>query len=219
MTDDVAMARLTAAAYDPDYTDWHFQGVTDGVWWAISYEEPITRLIFRGSADPLDWERDFNVSAWLSHEHPRLGLVHAGFLTGMDLVYAQVRPLVKHHFLYIGGHSLGAARTTIIAGMFVDGGFPGTIRRICFGEPKTSVRSGYRGLIELVQDHHVSSVSFRNTDGRGFHDEVTDLPPMLYSHPTPLRDIVIPNAPKHRLRSPFQLHHMSLYLQAVEALP
>lgn len=225
-TTDLTMARLCAASYLPlgaeEAKDLGQTFVTSGVWWAVSVDGPVTRIIFRGSADAEDWARDFRPLPMPSFRHLQLGLVHVGFLAGMEAAYAAIKPRIRTDVVWVGGHSLGAARAAILTAFFVADKSPLSFRRVVFGEPKSAAAHPLEpGMNALLLDHHVSNVSYRNTDGRGEWDHVTDLPiGPLFSTATERTDIVTPAvvAPAPELlKGMFGLHHMPLYLAAMEA--
>ena len=65
-------------------------------------------LVFRGSVTAEDWMRDAEAVPFPDTE---IGLVHAGFLTGMDDALVQVRPVLRGNIV-VTGHSLGGARAS-----------------------------------------------------------------------------------------------------------
>ena len=217
---DLDAAHRCAASYDIS-SIWDNQLTTRGVWWSLTYTDFATCVTFRGSDNPMDWGRDFRVAPWFSRRHIKLGFVHGGFLEGMDDVYTQILPLIKHDLVNVEGHSLGAARATVFCAMLVEGGFAGSIRRVVFGEPREAAfHIDVPGLIRLVQDQHVSSMSYRNIDGKGHHDEVTDAPSWPpFQRPGSLTDCMVPaDAPEWTLGHSFILHHMPLYVRSIEAI-
>lgn len=115
-------------------------------------------LVLRGSQTAEDWIRDF---AALPKWHPQLGYCHAGFLSGMDDVFAEVSPAVGHK-VSIAGHSLGGARARILAGLFAVNGVAAESVTV-FGSPKpafvnlariltksTTVHTSYRNRNDIV---------------------------------------------------------------------
>lgn len=79
-----------------------------------------TVVIFPGSEQFIrDWvEHDFLA---IPYEHPQLGTLHMGFWDGMTEVYAAVTPLLVGE-VYVGGHSLGAARAALFVALCKLGG-------------------------------------------------------------------------------------------------
>lgn len=79
-----------------------------------------TVVIFPGSEQFIrDWvEHDFLV---LPYEHPQLGTLHLGFWDGMEAVFKEIAPLLVGD-IYVGGHSLGAARAALFIALCKLGG-------------------------------------------------------------------------------------------------
>ncbi len=219
---DVEIAALCNAIYGEDRISgsdkdviWdHFDSGTDGdgVCWGIKRSEDSIAIVFRGSLTLLDWLRDLNAVANPFH-HDDIGPVHPGFLSGMRTVERELMTLVsKDDKLILAGHSLGAARATVLAALLVTDGWK-PAARVVFGEPKP----GFLQLISILAD--VPGRSYRNGDAN-FHDVVTDLPfsvpPEEYVHPTNI--VRVTGAPDGGLFSRlglFSWHHMPLYLKAL----
>ena len=158
-------------------------------------------VALRGSVTPEDWMRD---AAAVPFPHSGLGDVHAGFLIGMDDMLKEISTAKP---LLICGHSLGAARASILTGLALLNGLP-VVRRVCFGEPN----AGMEELSEVV--NKAPGVSYRNTEGWQV-DLVTVIPfvPHTFCHPTsPIRLHAKADPDEH---SPFRLHHMPLYRAAL----
>lgn len=227
MIPDLTLAKLCQALYDSSgqhvylgqSEDWaHYDDGTndDGVVWAVKEIDEYSVLVFRGSVTLLDWRRDFQAFVDPFH-HDDLGPVHPGFLSGMRTVQREIAVLVPvGRKIILTGHSLGAARASILTGLLrlSPERRPDVVARVVFGEP----RPGFQQLAELVSQ--VGGSSYRNAaDGR--HDLVTDvpfaIPPEDYVHPTSLIDVSA--APDGGLVSrwgPFALHHVGLYVKALE---
>lgn len=93
----------------------------DGVYWGIKYLAGADVLIFRGSSDLEDWMRDLNCVA-RPFGDSKLGPVHPGFRLGMGDVVEEAKVVLRPGMpLIIGGHSLGAGRAAIAAGLFCAG--------------------------------------------------------------------------------------------------
>jgi hypothetical protein len=200
---DAQLAQLCADAYNP-------QAVWDTVWTAddihVTHKiiEGTDIIVFRGSVDFVDWLADFDA---LPHKHPRLGWCHAGFLRYMDLVFENIMAVVGKEII-VTGHSLGAARASILAGLLIDHG-SALKARVVFGEP----RPAFRQLATIIQQSGCESRSYRNGA-----DPVTQVPisfdPLLpYRHPSPLIDINV--SPDPGDLSPLQYHHINLYVKGV----
>lgn len=93
----------------------HFDaGLDDGVCWALKKLSGFDLVVFRGSITLQDWIADFRALAVAS----RIGHVHVGFLSGMEHVWSELRPLV-HQPVIVAGHLLGAARAAVMTGLMV----------------------------------------------------------------------------------------------------
>lgn len=218
---DALIASLCQAVYRPgaliDPTWDHFDlGADDGVCWALKKLDGFDVVVFRGSITVQDWMRDLFVLP-LPGIIPlltKIGHVHAGFWMGMENVWSEVRPLLTQPVI-VTGHSLGAARASILTGLMVnDGTIP--IARVVFGEPKP----GLIDLGELIKG--VPARSYRNGD-RLHHDVVTDvpmtLPPHQFVHPTPIVPVCAePTGDLFSRLGAFAYHHIELYVAAVTAL-
>lgn len=102
-----------------DATHWDAIGQpqqSHGICWALRHMDGWDALLFRGSATAQDWARDFMAGSHATSAHPKLGPCHEGFLLGMDETMAVAMPLLTQP-LRIGGHSLGAGRGSIAAGI------------------------------------------------------------------------------------------------------
>lgn len=67
-------------------------------------------VVFRGSANALNWLRDFNVGPRLTmHDH----LAHGGFLSAFEELWPQLKDIGPN--VYVTGHSLGAAIAVLFA--------------------------------------------------------------------------------------------------------
>lgn len=214
MPSDALIASYCNAIYSPTAIigDWdRFDpSLDDGVCYAVKKLPGFDLVVFRGSITAQDWIADFR-----SLPIPtRIGHVHAGFYSGMEHVWAELRPLLMQPVI-VAGHSLGAARAAVLCALMVKDGVP-PVARIVFGEPKP----GLMDLAQLVAN--VPARSYRNGDDR-HHDLVTDvpltLPPFQFVHPTPI--VVVTKEPGESLFERlgiFAWHHMPLYLAGVSAL-
>lgn len=208
MISDAALADICLGSYAKGY-QWDWKALSKlGVWVAIKRVGDLDVVCFRGSVTIDDWIRDL-VAVPETVNHPELGPLHAGFAKGMqdvtDLVRWGLRPEVTYA---VTGHSLGAARAWIFAGMMLKVRMPS---RVCvFGSP----RPGFARLAAaLAAPGIISMVSYRNATPIG-HDRVTDLPPAFppelpWCQPVALTDIAEPPDPADL--SPFRFHHMALY--------
>lgn len=220
MISDAEIASLCAGIYDPKAGLFlaHYDDGTDadGVCWGVHEADDASVVVFRGSVSVLDWMRDFNAWADPFH-HDDLGPVHPGFLSGVRTVERELLTLVpKDQPIVVAGHSLGAARASVLSGLLTIDKRP-PVARVVFGEP----RPGFQQLADILKS--VPGRSYRNGDGRD-HDLITDVPfaiPPLeaYVHPTPLTDVSAPPAGVFASYGMFAYHHIELYVQAMKGLP
>lgn len=213
---DAALAQLTYDAYEYDGKPfpWTWQTTAAGVQAGIVRTFAGDVIIFPGSRTLQDWQRDFFALPAASASSP-MGSVHAGFYAGlpqfMQALQASGYKLTDEFF--VTGHSLGAARAPLFAGLLKMQGRTPT-RVTCFAPP----RPGMSTLAEFLAPLDVRL--YRNADDHG-HDYVTDVPVTLppwfaFQHVRPLIDITAP--PKsHDGWGLFSYHHMELYLQGVQA--
>jgi lipase (class 3) len=172
-------------------------------------------LIYVGTEDLADLERDLMAWGTRSAAHPQLGFVEAGFLAGLEESLAAMMPELPEG-CRIAGHSLGAARAQIAAGLLMLGGrAPRAL--VLWGSP----RPGGADLARLIRD--IPATSYRNRvagpgPGSDQLDPVTTLPPDLgplilpYLHPYPFTDIAAPPDPGDS--GPLRMHAMALYAMA-----
>jgi hypothetical protein len=185
-------------------------GADDNVFWALKKVDGFDIVVFRGSITAIDWFNDFRALPILT----RVGHVHAGFFSGIERVWSEVRPLLTQPVI-VTGHSLGAARAGVLTALMVaDGAAP--VARVVFGEPKP----GLIDFAKIVAD--VPARSYRNGNSKD-HDLVTDipatLPPIQFVHPTPI--VVVDAEPTGGLFETlgiFAYHHCPLYVAGVTAL-
>lgn len=160
-------------------------------------------IVLRGSLTIEDWVRDgLAVPAW----HDQLGFVHAGFLKGMDDVFAEVRKVVGQK-LVICGHSLGGSRARILAGLFIVNGLnTGTLHT--FGSPKP----GFINLARIIQKSGWDHSSDRNRN-----DVVPTFAMLPYwEHTEPWT--AVNAAPAQDDLEPLRDHSISLYVKALQAI-
>jgi Lipase (class 3) len=208
---DEYLAFLCLASYDPNSV-WTNAWIDDKDGIYVTHllvqdenGEDVDIIVFRGSQTFLDWLRDLDA---IPHKHPLLGWCHSGFLRYMDLVFEQTMAVVGKRII-ITGHSLGAARASILTGLYAVNGSP-IEARVVFGEP----HSGFKQLATILQQSGAELRSYRNND-----DPVTEVPlfvmPLLqYVHASPLIKLSEPRAP-----GDLELlhdHHMPLYYSGIK---
>ena len=158
-------AELAAEIYDTQASAWENLWDVDGVVVGRRMIGGEQVLAFRGSATAEDWVRDFIALPTVDLE---VGMVHVGFVIGMDEVLAQIIPtLPAGAVINITGHSLGGARARIAGAKLLSRGF--NVRHVCvFGSPKP----GMGRLAAVFSNHPVVHQSFRHGN-----DPVPDMPP------------------------------------------
>ncbi len=217
MITDLRAAELCAASYvsravTPSPFVTFDEGNDDGVCWGIAQEGDCDVIVLRGSYTNEDWLRDVMAKPYMSR---RMGPVHSGFYLGMDNAWTDMKEVLRHDAQYVvTGHSLGAARASLLTGIMLADGWP-VEARIVFGEPKP----GFAALAEFIKS--VPSRSYRNGVSDA-HDVVTDLPftiPALgldYVHPVPFTLVSAP-PPVDDVTGLFAYHHIHLYVEAMKA--
>ena len=168
---DRDLAQLALAIYGGSDPHWDYFCSEDEIVWGVKKIDGMTAVVFRGSETPIDFLRDLRVLPW-PIEHSRLGFIHPGFLDGMEAVWTAVRAHTEPPWV-LAGHSLGAGRTGILAGLMALDGTP-PLTRISWGEPFC----GGAQLAALTAG--ISMRSYRNGD-RWAHDPITDVPIPLRS--------------------------------------
>lgn len=221
---DRLLADLCVALYafgavpPPDTLPWEHVdlGKDDGVAWGYRRLDTADTVILRGSVTVADWIHD-GMAIAEPIDHYALGPLHRGFAHGMAQMWEECRRMLRQDYpILIGGHSLGAARASILTGMMiVDGLSPDASVR--FGEPCP----GFSELGTYLERAGIYQRSYRNAGAWG-HDYVTDVPIKLpdfpYVHPVPLVDV--DQRPTGDLLARFGLfagHHCPLYAAAMAA--
>ncbi len=206
MLTDLGIADLLLAQYQNGAAQ-HVSGVD----FTVQDMGDCTVVAFEGSHTPLDWHRDFEA---VMVNDVDLGAVENGFLQGMRDVQDEI-DLPPDSPLIIIGHSLGAARAAIFAGLTFDQGMmvPGD-RIVLFGCP----RPGGENLKSILA--RIPITSYRN--GK---DPVCDVPfdiPLIepYCH---VRDFTMLNATPAdddiwNIVPDMGWHHIQNYRKGLEAL-
>lgn len=218
MLSDLDIVNLCADIYnDPQPSYWsYFETGTadDSICYGIRRVDGIDYVIFRGSLSIIDWVRDGD---WWSKPttDPRLGEVWPGFVAGMSDAWNEIQRHIGAKVV-VGGHSLGAARASVLAGyMLVDGCKP--LARVCFGEPNTGLPKFCSFVSQLP------GRTYRNFGDAG-HDHVTDVPynvPRVFPYGKPATKInvtAVPSGPIIDELGFFSWHHIQLYAQGVKNL-
>jgi len=216
MISDIRAAEICSAIYGnatptPVSFAHYDNGDDDGVVWAVAKEGDVDVVVFRGSVSPGDWIRDGMAKPYYDRD---LGAVHHGFYLGVRNVWGDMQPFLRGGPVFLTGHSLGAARAAIMAGVMVLSG-RAPVGRTVFGEPKP----GFQQLADLCQA--VPTKSFRNGIGDN-HDIVTDLPLAIpafglrYVRQGSVIPVDVEPDPNDD-SGIFCFHHCSLYLKGMQA--
>ena len=210
MTTDLDHANLCARIYAVDAaTDpfWAHYWNQDDIVCGHVVIDTVDYIVFRGSVTPEDWMRDLDaIPVW----HPKLGFVHAGFVTGLDALYSVIEHVVGTKIV-ITGHSLGAARACLTAGLFACDASQSAsdcpVTCLCtFGQPKPA----WVNLSRIVEKSGMRHVSYKNRN-----DPVTEVPFFPYVNTeTP---IALNAEPSPTDLEPLRDHHISLYQAGVAA--
>lgn len=207
MITDAELVGLMAKLYAPGPTDFDHignPGGDDGVCWGLKHYPDCDALIFRGSMTKEDWFRDVisELGAPPQKGLTNLGFLPLGFDDGVgDAVKAATQVAVGRNPWIIGGHSLGAARAAIAAGI----SRPAVTRLVLCGCPRPGT-TALRAYLAGLNIH-----SYRNLS-----DPVCDVPTC-----PPWCDvgefIRLQQAPAAGDISIFRDHHIELYLAGVAA--
>jgi predicted lipase len=179
-------------------------GMNGGIYAALKRFPGYDVIVFRGSDSLEDWFRDFKA---FPIDHPLLGGIERGFAEGMDNAFASiiqktVQPLV------VTGHSLGAARAYIFAGLCAVKKIP-VAKVTVFGSP----RPGFSKLKDILSDTEIES--YRNGDDPVPDVPLTVLPLFPYIEPAPF--IFLNESPVNG-DDPVAWHNIALYAAGVKNL-
>ena len=190
--------------------DWCEVGSADNhVVWGAKHIDGIWYIALRGSTIPLDWLRDFAARpTW----RVDIGWCHHGFQVGLAEAWMEIKAFthctVATQFFFIG-HSLGAARATLLAAIAIADGAT-VVGRVCWGEP----RPGFEKIAGIVNKGLEGKPNLSFVNGMsGEHDLVTDVPtrwPLKYRHVNDLIPVTAP-PPANDRWGLLKYHHMELY--------
>jgi hypothetical protein len=201
---DLDLARLCLAsetnAVGFDFID---NGAESGVWFGIKKCPDFDIVCFRGSITVQDWMLDGQTEMISC---PGIGQVHSGFSRNMLFIKARLSTLVRPNPV-VTGHSLGAARAAIYAGLLAQRPYEEPVKVALFGCP----RPGAQALVDVCE--HLSITSYKNR-----HDPVTDVPLSFPEFPyVPVRPyIYIDGMIDTSLPPPFDDHHIQNYCKGIE---
>lgn len=200
---DLELAQASADIYEPR-AKWDRFWIDEGIYVALRRIDGLDIVCFRGSITDEDWKDNLNF--WPTR-HPEIGYCHSGFLEGMEMVYGNLRPALRD-CVAVTGHSLGAARALIFAGLLTVRGLK-PARVTTFGTP----RPGFARLSQVLIDGGYPIRCFKNR-----RDPITDVPYLggLYTRPVPQTMLNVAAYPPEV--GVFSDHHMPLYLEGVKRL-
>lgn len=207
MITDLELAQACADSYNPDTTWWRMS-YRDELWVALRQLPGGTAVVFRGSEVARDWLRDFRGLPWI---HPALGPCHGGFLEDMDDAGAWVATSLPEGPVAITGHSLGAARALILAGLLTAAGSRRIVRVATFGTPKP----GFQQLSDIIMKGGYPVTCYRNGP-----DPVAEVPftvAPMFPYVKPVADTPLHVAPAEAWDR-MNWHHEQLYLAGLKGL-
>lgn len=148
-----------------------YQGTICGVTFAILVFSRKVYVFFEGTHDMPDIERDFEAEMISPPELKGAG-VHSGFWMGLIAAFGLICTyLPKNISIYLCGHSLGAGRVNLAAGLLLFYGYdPKNIIRVKFGSPNSN------DMILEVALRDSPCVSVWNYGDMVFHDPVGSVP-------------------------------------------
>jgi hypothetical protein len=208
---DIDLVNFSSAVYNPQpngYWDVLDPGPDDNIYWSLKKTAGFDIITFRGSITAHDWLDDIRAIPYVT----RIGTVHKGFYDGMEHMWNDVKKSITQPAC-VTGHSLGAARADILAGLMTVDGMP-PVKLSVFGEPKP----GFEDFGKLINS--IPGTSYRNGNAT-FKDIVTEVPITLrpfdaFVHRKKLVDVdaePMPNTLDDL--SVFAFHHIELYVAAV----
>lgn len=212
MPSDLEVLQVCADTYRDD-AQWDASWSTNDIQVRARAVGDFDVIAFRGSKSVLDWVRDFQV---IPVYHPRLGMVHEGFVQGIEpVVVPRLLKFIqdRNRPYILTGHSLGAARACVVAGLMsitplFNGSTVPPAAVVLAGCP----RPGFKTLSEVINSGGGKVRIYKNR-----RDPVADVPSLLPFWVKPSADILV-DAGDSGEHSLFADHHMPLYLKGVEEL-
>jgi hypothetical protein len=213
---DLDSANLCAKIYAVDAaTDkfWSNYWEVNEIVCAHAVIDGVSVIVFRGSITPEDWMRDLDaIPMWTS----KLGFVHAGFYEGLETLYPLIEAVVGNQVI-ITGHSLGAARACLTAGLFAHdasaNAIPCPVVTLCtFGQPKPAFANLGRIIAKSGMEHR----SYRNLNDPIPLVPMEIFPFINYQNTEPW--VALSAEPAANDLGPLRDHHIDLYVQGIQSL-
>jgi hypothetical protein len=201
---DLSLARICLSSEtDASGFDYIDNGADTGVWFGVVKQQGFDIVCFRGSITVEDWMHDVQAEMIAI---PGVGLVHAGFAQNILFVKAKIATVSRPNPV-VCGHSLGATRAAIYAGLLAARLHDEPQKVALFGCP----RPGGHDLVKACENLNITSYKNRN-------DPVTDvplpLPDLPYEQVRPF--IAIDGMVDYSLPPPFHDHHIINYIKGIE---
>ena len=206
MISDLELAQACSDTYD-DAAVWDQSWTRENIHVGLRHAGEVNIVAFRGSVDEQDWIRDF--MGW-PRKHPLLGYCHSGFLDGMDTVADELGMAVGARPVAFTGHSLGAARALIMAGIWAVQHRPVDVV-VTFGTP----RPGMAQLSHILNTGGFFIKHYRNGPDPVAEVPVSLAPLWLYQKPQPDTPLSVPPPEAY---DPAHWHHMPLYLAGIQGM-
>ena len=205
MATDAELAQLCVNCYSatPSFDKVIIQ---NGVWVGVQTHAAGMVMAFRGSANAIDWMRDFDATEYNDTE---LGRVPRGAMIGLKGIIAN--PPKVECPLYVTGHSLGAWHACLCAALLMARGIKVT-KVVGLGTPMV----GGPKVTQLLAPVEVNLYKNR-------YDPICDFPidiPLIepYEHPRGLIKLNEQSANPDDEWGLFADHHSELYLAGVQKL-
>jgi hypothetical protein len=171
MPNDLQIAEILQQLYDGVLDSFTYTDTISGVSFGVVVRDDCVIVCFEGTHDKPDVDHDFEAELIRPPELNGAG-VHAGGWAGLDDAMDFIRPYIPMGKpIIICGHSLGALRVNLAAGLLMHYGYdPKLIQRVKIASP----RSNDYILENMLKDSPLSS--WWNYRFEVEHDPVCDVP-------------------------------------------
>ena len=196
---DLAQAALDVYHATGSWDIYLQEGPFNSVCWGLRRVNDSFVVALRGSSTPLDWMIDFKADL----VDTPLGKIHSGFASDLYPI-VMILEKYKNQRLYLTGHSLGAARASVLAGLMklngldVDG-------KATFGEPRIGLNLS--PILNITD-------STRYVNRRRIEQDPVTLFPLVYGHPGGNEVRLVVN--ESDVLDVAGLHSMDLYLKGLK---